>query len=376
MRPVSRRWAAVVLVAVMAGAPPVTASSHREAPFVARNPKVDGTDLYLFRSYETGREGYVTLIANYQPYQDAFGGPEFFPLDPGALYEIHVDNNGDAREDLTFRFRFVNELAGGQGLALTVFDRPVHVPLLNIGPVSLGDDSALNVIESYSVELIRGDRNGPVAGNLTNVEGAASGVPQAHRLRRRQDLRHVRLRRVRPRAHLRRQRSRLRVRDALFVGQRHESFAINAGALFDLVNMPPGVLLGPPDQGTGRAGPEEHHLARAGASGRLRHGDGPGHRRLDHGPRSERAAPPAAGRLSAADGWLQASRVAGPLVNSLFIGAKDKDRFNGSRPADDAQFADYVTHPTLARDHRDPVRVVRHCPRRTPFRATTWSPCS
>jgi hypothetical protein len=50
----------------------------------------------------------VTLIANYLPLQDAYGGPNYFAMDPNALYEIHVDNNGDAREDLTFQFRFTN----------------------------------------------------------------------------------------------------------------------------------------------------------------------------------------------------------------------------------------------------------------------------
>ena len=74
------------------------ASSHREAPFITKTPKVDGTDFYMFRSYEAGRAGFVTLIANYLPLQDAYGGPNYFTLDPDALYEIHVDNNGDARE--------------------------------------------------------------------------------------------------------------------------------------------------------------------------------------------------------------------------------------------------------------------------------------
>jgi hypothetical protein len=36
-----------------------------------------------------------------------------------------------------------------------------------------------------------------------------------------------------------------------------------------------------------------------------------------------------------------------PLVNELVIGIKDKDKFNGSEPKDDAQFLTYVTHPTL-----------------------------
>ena len=87
------------------------ASSHREAPFVTKNPKVDSTDFYMFRSYETGKENFVTIIANYLPLQDAYGGPNYFQLDPEALYEIHVDNDADGVEDVTFQFQFKNTLA-------------------------------------------------------------------------------------------------------------------------------------------------------------------------------------------------------------------------------------------------------------------------
>jgi hypothetical protein len=82
------------------------ASSHREAPNITRLPTVDSTDFYLFNSYEPGRGDYVTLIANYIPLQAAYGGPNYFAMDPAALYEIHIDNDGDANEDLTFQFRF------------------------------------------------------------------------------------------------------------------------------------------------------------------------------------------------------------------------------------------------------------------------------
>jgi hypothetical protein len=85
------------------------ASSHREAPFITEHPKVDGTDLYMFRSYEPGREEFVTLVADYLPLQDPYGGPNYFAIDPDALYEIHVDNDGDGREDITFQFRFRTE---------------------------------------------------------------------------------------------------------------------------------------------------------------------------------------------------------------------------------------------------------------------------
>ena len=84
------------------------ASSHREAPYIASQPQVDATDFYMFRSYESGRDGYVTLVANYLPLQAPYGGPNYFFMDPEALYEIHLDRDGDALEDLTFQFRFSN----------------------------------------------------------------------------------------------------------------------------------------------------------------------------------------------------------------------------------------------------------------------------
>jgi hypothetical protein len=65
---------------------------------ITEYPKVDASDFYMFRSYEAGREGFVTLIANYLPLQDSYGGPNYFMLDPDAVYDIHIDNDGDAEE--------------------------------------------------------------------------------------------------------------------------------------------------------------------------------------------------------------------------------------------------------------------------------------
>ena len=66
------------------------ASSHREAPYITQSPKLDGTDFYMFNSYEPGREDYVTLIANYIPLQDSYAGPNYYTMDQNAVYEIHI----------------------------------------------------------------------------------------------------------------------------------------------------------------------------------------------------------------------------------------------------------------------------------------------
>src|ERR1044071_3438016 len=111
------------------------ASSHREAPFITKNPKLDGTDFYMFNSYEGtgGRDGYVTLIANYQPLQDTYGGPNYFNLDPDAIYEVHIDNTGDGIEDITFQFDFDLNLAGGTGVELPIGGENINIPLQAAG---------------------------------------------------------------------------------------------------------------------------------------------------------------------------------------------------------------------------------------------------
>ena len=149
----------------------IQASSHREAPGITKTPKVDGTDFYMFRSYEAGRSGYVTLLANYQPFQDPAGGPNFFMFDEDAVYEIHVDNTGDGREDMTFQFQFKNT---SKDIAVLVGDRLVPVPLINVGPIGPGrDDTAnLNVEETFSLSVVRGSRR---TGQRQAITDAASG---------------------------------------------------------------------------------------------------------------------------------------------------------------------------------------------------------
>jgi hypothetical protein len=97
----------LTLAAVALAPLPLFASSHREAPFITEQPKVDGADFYMFRSYEPGRAAYVTMVADYLPLQDAYGGPNYFTLDPDAIYDIHIDNDGDARERALDEFDLV-----------------------------------------------------------------------------------------------------------------------------------------------------------------------------------------------------------------------------------------------------------------------------
>jgi hypothetical protein len=82
------------------------ASSHAEAPLISMDRYADNTDVYAFRSSEAGRSGFVTIIANFIPFQDPSGGPQFYRFDDTVVYEINIDNTGDGVQDITYRFRF------------------------------------------------------------------------------------------------------------------------------------------------------------------------------------------------------------------------------------------------------------------------------
>jgi hypothetical protein len=351
---------ALTACALLLGAwvgPPAWASSHREAPFITKNPKVDATDFYAFRSYEPGREGFITLIANYLPLQDAYGGPNYFTLDPEALYEIHVDNTGDAVEDLTFQFRFKNELAGGDGFAIDAGGKMVAVPLMNIGPLSATNTSALNVNETYTVQLVRGERRKGVGMEITNVAGG--GVV----FKKPTDYIGTKTFGPAPgyenfaKAHI----YNINVPGCatagkMFVGQRRESFAVNLGTIFDLVNAPPAVVVGG-NTAEGRALMPSTIADKNVTSIALElpitclkgQGDVIAAWTTANLRQARVLNPRSTYKLPALEGgaWTQVSRLSNPLVNEVVIGLKDKDRFNASEPKDDAQFADYVTNPTL-----------------------------
>src|ERR1700677_2314737 len=102
---------AIVLAAGTVAPGDIFASSHREAPLITGTPKLDGADFYMFNSYETGRSNFVTIVADYLPLQDPFGGPNYFQLETNGIYEIEIDNVGDAHEHITFQFQFFTTYA-------------------------------------------------------------------------------------------------------------------------------------------------------------------------------------------------------------------------------------------------------------------------
>jgi hypothetical protein len=126
---------ATLLVGVGSG--PVGASSHREAPLISGDPTVDSTDLYAFRSPDTPST--VTLISNWIPFEEPGGGPNFYHFDDNASYYIKVDRNGDAVEDVTYKWTFHTVIKDN-----TTF-------LYNTGPISAPSSPSFNYTQYYTV---------------------------------------------------------------------------------------------------------------------------------------------------------------------------------------------------------------------------------
>lgn len=346
----------LLVVTSFLGMDSVWASSHREAPFITRHPKVDGTDFYMFRSYEPGREAFVVLIANYQPLQDAYGGPNYFDMDPDALYEIHVDNDGDALEDITFQFRFTNTVSGlaidsGAGTF-------VAVPLLNVGAVSGGDfpPGTLNVRQTYTCRVVFGDRRSGAVGSVTEV---GTGLTVFEK-----PVDNIGTKSIPDYSAY--SRSSLFIHDVnyptsagtlsqgrVFVGQRDEPFFVNLGEVFDLVNIANPASELAADAEVDTIGDKSvtsivmevpisyltqgsEPVIGAWTTASLRQG-----RLINPSPIG-----PSNGSVEGG-AWTQVSRLGNPLVNEVVIGLIDKDRFNSSEPKDDLQFLTYVTNPTL-----------------------------
>lgn len=323
------------------------ASSHREAPLIVADPLADNTDTYAFRSTEAGRGGFVTLIANWIPFQEPSGGPHFYKFDDTVLYEIYIDNTGDGVEDVTYQFRFKTRFtnpdsvlgmaAPNQALAGTGGIEPLITSL---------DDPDYNEPQTYSVTRIdrqTGKRGTVIASGLVtppnnigerttpNYE-TALGQPAVYSLPN---------------------------RGRVFAGQRDEGFYIDVGGVFDTLKLRSIGTDGGVDSTAGfnvNTIAIEVPIQELTRSGSVPAGPTAPDAVIgvwatssrqkirvlrsdfdDNGDEALTAGP-----------FQQVSRLGSPLVNELIIPLKLKDRFNASTPASDSQFAQFVTNPQLA----------------------------
>jgi hypothetical protein len=306
------------------------ASSHREAPLISQDPTVDSTDVYMFISPD--RPDTVTVVANYIPLEEPGGGPNFHKFSDSALYEIHFDNNGDARPDITYQFRFHSEY------------RRDNTFLYNDGPItSIGgnwetDVPGLNVMQSYSVVRIQGARNtlelvGSAPTAPINV-GTAS-VPDYAALRQEAIVEEEGGRRF-------------------FVGPRDDPFFVDLGAVFDLLQIRPGsavdyvagynchsIVMQLPISDIANRNFNVNNPDPNAASSIVGVWTTASRRRVTVNRR--RQDPEESGQ------FVQVSRLGWPLVNEVVIPLHDKDNYSRSEPRDDvSDFGEYILNPEVS----------------------------
>ncbi len=292
----------------LAGLGPVgaQASSHREAPLISGMPQYDTTDLYAFRSPD--RQNTVTLIANWIPFEEPAGGPNFYSFANDARYDIKIDNDGDTKADVIYRWTFKDHYRSGNTF------------LYATGPVTSLNDENLNFYQTYRLTRITGR-----AQHGARQVGARSFRPTS----------------ARPRcpttAHLRTRASTTIIdgRGSSFAGQAEDPFFLDL-RVFDL-------LYGGDFSEAGDdtlAGFNVNSVALQVP-------------RVMLSKNKNTTKNPIVGIWTTTDRrgvdgkYHQVSRLGMPLVNEVVIPVKDKDKFNASQPSNDTQFLDYVTKPEL-----------------------------
>ena len=301
------------------------ASSHREAPLISQDPLADNTDVYAFVS--PNRPDRVTLIANFIPLEAPYGGPNFFKFDDNVLYEIMVDNDGDAVEDLTYQFRFRTEV------------RNPNTFLYNTGTITSLDSPAWNVRQFYSVTLQEGARRrgqGILLGdNLPTppVNVGFRSTPNYDALAA---------------AAVRQLSNDVQV----FAGQREDPFFVDLN-VFDLLAVPPADT----NNSDSLAGFNVHTIAievpitHLTANG-LRPGSASDPTAVI-GIWSTASRPSVTTRGKGQEKhnahYVQVSRLGQPLVNEVVIPVGTKDVFNSLEPTEDAAALGFVTDPEVPR---------------------------
>jgi len=304
------------------------ASSHREAPLISQDPMADNTDLYAFRSPD--RPDTVTIIANYIPLESPAGGPNFPAFDDTVLYEINVDNDGDAREDLTYQFRFHTET------------RNPETFLYNTGPISSLDDPNWNRPQTYTVTLAE---HGPGNSERSTVLGADLPTPPDN---------------IGPRATPNYSAlaaaavTNLPGGIRVFAGQRDDPFFVDLGSIFDLAGLRPfnpfHLIPLPPSAGRDAVAKYNTHSIAIQVP----------IAQLVHMPRTNIGIYASASRQqvrilrkdgASDDGgpFLQVSRLGEPLINEVVIPLGLKDRWNRTDPEDDGQFERLYSAPEVSR---------------------------
>ena len=333
------RWlvvaaAAVSVVGLSRPAEQGRASSHRDAPLITEDPTVDNTDVYAFVSYESGRNNYVTLLANFIPLEEPGEGPNYYRFSDNALYEIKVDTSGDGQPDLVYQFKFTTSTANGSTF---LYNTGVIQPVANPADVTAQYPN-LNVRQSYtltevlpgantSTVLLNNARTAPIRVGPKSLLGTATGdTTAAYTTLANQAVHTVG---VSP--------SEVKV----FAGPRAEGFYVDLMGAFDLINVRnPGVntTVGYNVHTLALEVPKSK-LAAAGANGKIGVW-------ATASRQSTTVLNDGAGTETVSGPQVQVSRLGNPLVNEVLIPLSFKDRYNFTKPQNDAaNISNFIINP-------------------------------
>lgn len=322
---------------------PVRASSHREAPLIAGDPLADNTDVYAFRSTEQGREGFITLIANFIPGETPGDGPHYFRFDEAVLYEIKIDNTGDGVADVTYQFRFSNQTKNPDTVLGMASPNEALKKKGGLDPLITSiQDEDFNEFQTYSVTRVdsasgaKGKQLATVLstppcniGKRTTPDYEALADQAIHTLPNAGGMR-------------------------IFAGQRDEGFYIAVNKIFDTLNLDSITDTGGKD---GLAGKNVHSIAieipirEVTRSHSVPTGPSASDAVIGVWSTTSRMSTNVLSNLQTKGTkngqWVQISRLGNPLVNEVVIPLKLKDTFNGLMPRDDAAAAPFVLDPLL-----------------------------
>lgn len=370
------------LSASIAASHTALAASHREAPITALDHKADITDFFAFVSYDDPER--TTLILNVDPLLEPSNGPNYFPFDPEITYSIHVDNNRDARPDVSFEFRFKTEIRAprvftgfvGAGAGLKAPDNspapvapgtPIVPPAITAldGPGSEG----FSLRQTYSVTFVQRDRHGHQRRTRLSRGDELIAVPTNVGSRTMPDYESLVQQGIYD----------LPKDVRVFAGTVEDPFWIDLGAAFDSLNFRPsafaktnggtavpGVLSDTqdadddtnfaPDDVSGHnvnSIAVEVPTALLTATGAIHTASEPeaviGTWGTTSRPRFKFYSSRAGGKAKTSRQTVQIQRMANPLFNELLIGTGAKDKWSQSEPRRDKQFADFALDPVLAR---------------------------
>jgi len=341
-------WKSFALALVAALSVPLFASSHREAPITALDQKADITDWYAF--VDPNHPDRVVLILNVDPFLEPSNGPNYFPFDPGILYEMKIDNNQDGVPDVTFQFRFKTAVQM-PGVFTGFVGNLAGIPPITAltGPGSEG----LNLSQTYSVTMVTKYQTTDLAMGQTLYAVPTNVGP-----------------RTMPNYQALRQQGVYSLPNgvSVFAGTVADPFFVDLGAAFDSLSFRQsaggGVLTASVDAD------DKNNYAPNTLAGfnvnsivlevpiSMLTADGQIHPASDkravigsYGTTSRKKVSVLAENASVGyseGSWAQVQRLGNPLINELIIGTGSKDRFSMDDPINDGQFASFFLDPLLA----------------------------